>query len=134
VRVAAFLLLLAAPTSAQEARPAPDYFVEAAMATSTANALAIGCPTLSIDPALAVEVTSTAIERLRRDGFDPRALADEMRDPSAEIAALQDAFRAKHRLADGAPEDAICAAGLAEIAEGTGVGVLLVEVEVEVDG
>ena len=51
-----------------------------------------------------------------------------MQDPSADVAVLQDAFVAKHNLRGTVTEDQICAAGLIEIAEGTGIGELLLGV------
>ncbi|TFL20227.1 DUF5333 family protein [Jannaschia formosa] len=129
MRLAAILLLTALPAAAQELRPIPGYFVEAAMQTSTANVLAVHCGRLSVDPVAAAQLSDRVLSRLNEEGITPRILAEETEDPTAAIAALQDAFVAKHGLADGAPEEAVCAAGLAEIAEGTGIGALLVEVE-----
>ncbi|WGH77652.1 DUF5333 family protein [Jannaschia ovalis] len=125
---AAALILLAAPAAAQEAVPAPDYFVEAAFLSSTAQVLALSCQTLSVDPIAIARLTDATLARLTEDGFTPENLADRMADPSDAIATLQAAFVQKHALEQGAPEAAVCAAGAAEIAEETALGTLIVEV------
>jgi hypothetical protein len=129
VRAAVILLLGAMPAAAQGTQPAPDYFVEAAMASSTASAIAASCPRLSIDPAAASRESADVLARLIEDGFEPRTLTETMADPSEAIATLQRAFLAKHALAEGADQDAVCDAGLVEIAEESRIGGLLVEVE-----
>ena len=121
--------LLAVPATAQELRPAPDYFVEAAMWMTTANILAVNCRTLSVDSAAAAQLSGEVLDRLTQDGFSPQTLPQEMEDPSGAIAVLQDAFVARHGLTDGASQEAVCDAGLAEIGEATGIGALLLEVE-----
>ena len=122
-------LALALPAVAQDRVPAPRYFVETAMETSTAQVLAVNCPTLSIDPVAMARRSEVALKRLTDDGFTPENLMERMEDPSAEIAVLQDAFVAKHGLSDGADQNTVCAAGKAEIAEGSAIGALLLEVE-----
>lgn len=122
------LLALAAPAAAQETVPAPDYFVETAMDTSTAQIVAVNCPTLSIDPVAMSQRTEATIAALEADGFTPENLATRMEDPSEAIGVLQNAFRARHGLSDDVTEAAVCAAGKREIAEGTALGELLVEV------
>lgn len=128
IRVAA-LLLLAGPAIAQEKVPAPDFFITSAMATSTAQILAVNCPTLSINPGAMSAETRGVLERLEQAGFTPENLVARMQDPADRIALLQDAFLTKHDLADGADVDAVCAAGLREISEGSVIGALLLEVE-----
>ncbi|UWQ22835.1 DUF5333 domain-containing protein [Jannaschia sp. W003] len=120
------LILAAAPAHAAE--PAPGYFVDAVFETTTAQALARGCAALSVDPIAAARVTEDVLGRLTADGFTPETLAERMDDPADAIAERQAAFLARHELADGAPEAAVCAAGRAEIAEATPLGALLVEV------
>ena len=120
---------LAAPAPAQERTPAPDYFVDATFAVSTAQAVARSCPTLSVDPAAAARATGDVLARLEADGFTPANLEARMADPSDAIAGLQRSFLDRHGLEDGAAETDVCAAGRAEIAGRTGVGALLVEVE-----
>lgn len=128
MRGVALVVLLAAPAAAQELRPAPDYFVETAMETSTANILAVNCPRLSINLGVVAQRSAATLDRLTAEGFTPRILAEEMEDPTEAIAVLQDAFTARHGLTDGAPEADVCAAGLAEMEAETGIGTLLVEV------
>ncbi|WP_179378462.1 DUF5333 family protein [Jannaschia marina] len=126
------LVLLALPAAAQETAakvPAPDYFVASAMATSTAQILAVNCATLSINPGAMSAETGRVLDRLGEDGFTAENLVERMEDPADRIAVLQDAFLAKHDLADGAGAEAVCAAGLREISEGSEIGALLLEVE-----
>lgn len=109
--------------------PAPDYFITAAMTTTTAQILAQSCTTLSINPVAMMQSTDGTLDALSEDGFTAENLATRMQDPSDQIAVLQRAFLEKHGLSDGATEDVVCAAGLQEIIEGTDIGALLVEVE-----
>ena len=122
----AALALAAGPVWA-DGTAAPDYFVAAAFASSTAQAVARSCPDLSVDPVVAARETEAVLARLEADGFTPETIATEMADPTQAIAALQDGFRARHDLADGAPPAAVCAAGRAEIAGGTDVGRMLID-------
>ena len=126
---AALLILLGAPAAAQGTVPAPDYFVEGVYASATAQAVALACPGLSVDLHAAARLSDDILARLSADGFDPENLLTRMADPAPAIAALQDAFLARHGLADGAASEVACAAGAAEIAEDSAVGGLLVEVE-----
>ena len=128
MRAVAVLLALAAPAAAQEARPVPGYFVDAAMDLTAANALAVACSRLSVDPVAASARSADVIGRLEADGFDPADGGAGMADPTEIFVARRAAFLEKHGLNDAAPEDAVCAAGRAEIAEGTGIGALLLEV------
>ena len=119
----------AVPAAAQERVPAPAYFVASTFAVSTAQAVARACPALSVDPVAAAGATGDVLVRLEADGFTPDNLETRMADPTDAIAARQRAFLDRHDLADGAPAGRVCAAGRAEIAEGSDVGALLVEVE-----
>ncbi|MEM7643548.1 MAG: DUF5333 family protein [Pseudomonadota bacterium] len=119
--------VISAPVFADQV-PAPDYFVASAFETSTAQALAVSCSTLSIDPVAMTRYTDEVLAALEADGFNQQNLADRMADPSQAIGVLQAAFLDRHALAEGAGEDAVCAAGLREIAEGTSLGGLLTEV------
>lgn len=123
------LTVLALPAAAQEQVPAPEYFVTSAMATSTAQILAVNCPTLSINPGAMTTESAGVLERLERDGFTAETLVERMENPADRIAVLQEAFLAKHDLAEGATAETVCAAGLREISEGTVIGALLLEVE-----
>lgn len=127
------LAALAAPSVAlaeeeAERRPAPDYFVATAFELQAAQAVALACPTLSIDPLAMGRRTEEALSRLTEDGFTPETIETAMEDPTEAIAALQDAFLAEHDLADGASPGTVCAAGRAERAAGSPIGALLVEV------
>lgn len=128
IRIAA-LALIASPAFAQEAVPAPEFFIVSAMATSTAQILAVNCPTLSINPGAMTAEASGVLERLEQAGFTAENLVERMEDPADRIAVLQDAFLAKHDLSGGASSETVCAAGLREISEGTVIGALLLEVE-----
>lgn len=119
----------AGAAAAQASRPAPDYFVTGAFETSTAQILALSCPSLSVDLGAMARRSGEVLDRLTADGFTPRTLESDMSDPAPAIAALQDAFRTRRGLPDGASEAEVCAAGAAEIAEGTGIGALLLELE-----
>lgn len=118
----------ALPALAEELRPAPDHFVQTAFATTTAQALALACPTLSFEILRAAQESGRVMGLLAQEGFDPERLSEQMIDPAPRFAELRAAFLEKHGLADGAPAEAVCAAGRAEIAEGSAIGGYLVEV------
>jgi hypothetical protein len=130
MRPGIFVLLAAAagPVAAQQVA-APDYFVASAFETSTAQALARSCTTLSIDPVAMAAHTDDVLARLDADGLAPDTLLDRMEDPSKAIATLQAEFVERHGLSDGAPEAAVCAAGRDEIERGSALGDLLTEVD-----
>ncbi|MBM2576196.1 hypothetical protein JQC91_07750 [Jannaschia sp. Os4] len=123
------LLLCATPAMAQEPAPSPDYFVEGVVASAAAQAVALACPTLSVDLGAAARLSEDVLARLTADGFDPQNLLARMEDPQPAIAALQDAFLARHGLAEGAPSEVACAAGRTELEEGSAIGALLLEVD-----
>ncbi|UWQ17810.1 DUF5333 domain-containing protein [Jannaschia sp. M317] len=129
MRAIAVLLVLSGPAVAETLRPAPAYFVTGAMETSTAQILAVNCPTLSVDLGGMARRTDDVLRQLTEDGFTPETLATRMEDPAEAIALLQEAFVTRHGLTDGAPQAAVCAAGQREIAEETPIGALLLEVE-----
>lgn len=128
MKLLAATLLLAVPAGAQTV-PAPDYFVAAAMRTSTAQILSVNCATLSVDLGAMARLAEATLGRLTEDGFTPEMMAEQMDDPSDAIAVLQDAFVAQYDLAQDVDEAKICAAGKAEILEATPIGALLLEVE-----
>lgn len=128
IRVGLIVLCLATPLRADDLRPVPDYFVDTVFLTSTAQTIARACSTLSLDPAATTRLTETVLARLEADGYTSDVIATGMDDPGPAIAALQEAFLAKHDLADGAPEPQVCAAGRAEIAGDTPLGHLMLEV------
>nr|WP_281494201.1 DUF5333 family protein [Jannaschia sp. S6380] len=121
--------MLATPAWAEEVLPAPDYFVDSAMATSTAQVLARSCTRLSVNPVEMTRHGDAVLDALARDGFTAENLATRMADPSTQVAVQQRTFLQKHDLTEGASEAEVCVAGLREIAEGTNIGKLLVEVE-----
>ena len=119
-------MLVAVPAMA-DTRPMPDYFVSALVATSAAQALALSCAELSVDPVAIVKASETLFTQLEEDGFDPNDPSAGMDNGDVELGAAQQAFMDKHQL-DGAGSDVVCAAGRAEMFEGTEIGLLLVEV------
>lgn len=125
IRAAVILCCLATPAFAADKVPAPEYFVITVMENSTAQMLAVRCPTLSIHLGKAALRSESVLVQLTKDGFEPSNLEDQMEDPSAAVAVLQDAFVDKHDLRGTVTEAQICAVGQIEIAEGTGVGELL---------
>lgn len=108
-------------------RPAPDYYLDVLIATTTAQQLALSCPTLSVNLPAMAEASGAVINRLSEDGFDMTAEKTGMADASAAIAARQTAFVEKYGL-DAPTEARVCAAGRAEIAAGTVMGSYLIEV------
>ncbi|MEM8823933.1 MAG: DUF5333 family protein [Pseudomonadota bacterium] len=128
IRIAFAVVTLATPAAADQLPP-PDYFVTSAFATSTAQAIAVSCSTLSINPVAMSQYTDAVLAALEADGFTQDNLAERMADPSDAIAVLQSDFLERHDLADGASEDRVCAAGRLEIEDGTELGALLTEVE-----
>lgn len=128
IRAIFISLALCATPALADLRPAPGYFLDAIVATSTAQQLARSCPTVSIDPVVVSNATGEVLERLASDGFDVNQSDMGMLDASADIKARQDAFVAKHDLQNGADTDAVCAAAQMEMAEDTQIGRYLVEV------
>lgn len=117
-------VLLAGPAIA-ELREMPDYFVDALVATSTAQAVALSCPKLSVNPIAVVQASDALLEQLQADGVDVADPSSSFLPGDDKLAAAQAAFMDKHTL-EGAGADAVCAAGRAEIDEGTAIGQLLV--------
>ena len=123
----ATVAILAAVPALAETRPMPDYFVSALVATSAAQALALSCSELSVDPVAIVKASEALFDKLEADGFDPNDPSAGMDNGDAKLGAAQQVFMDKYQL-DGATGDAVCAAGRAEMSEGTEIGALLVEV------
>ena len=109
-------------------RPAPAYYLEALIDTTTAQQLALSCPSLSVDLAVMAEATGVVINRLEADGFTMTAEQTGMLSSEDALTARQQVFVAKHGLETPTP-DLVCAAGKAEIAEGTVMGSFLIEVQ-----
>lgn len=134
IRATLILGLMTGPVLAQQAtapdalRPAPDYYVNAIIDITIAQTLARSCTTISLDPPKFEQLTDAVLAQLTDDGFDPDRPHEQMVDPGEQFAALQTAFMDKHALVEGIGEAEVCAASKAEIAEGTGIGNLLIEV------
>lgn len=124
--ITAAALLAAAPVMA-DTRPMPDYFVSALVATSAAQALALSCNELSVDPVAVVKASEVLLTKLEADGFDPTDPSAQMESGEARLTEAQKAFMDKHQL-EGASGEAVCAAGRSEISQGTEIGTMLVEV------
>ena len=118
---------MAAGSAMADTRPMPDYFVSALVATSAAQALALSCDELNVDPLAVAKAYDVLLDKLEADGFDPLAPAADMDSGEAELAEAQKAFMDKHQL-EGATGETVCAAGRSEIAEKSKIGTLLVEV------
>ncbi|MEP3920988.1 DUF5333 family protein [Ascidiaceihabitans sp.] len=108
-------------------RPAPDYYLDALIDTTTAQQLALSCPTLSVNLPRVAQATGDVIARLEEDGFTMTAEQTGMEDATDALASRQDAFVTKYGLQNPSA-DAVCAAGRAEIQEGTVMGSYLIEV------
>ena len=111
-----------------ELRPAPAYFLDAIVASTTAQQLARSCPDVSVDPVVVSNASGGVLNRLEADGFDVTTADLGMQDATDAIKERQDAFLAKHTLSDGASIESVCAAARVEMAEGTQIGTYLVEV------
>lgn len=119
-------LFFAGPALA-DLRTAPDYFVSALISTDVAQAIAVHCPNLSVNPVAAQEMSENVMAWLTDDGFDEVDPVSEMVNFSDRLNALQQRFLKKHAL-DGATSAQVCAAGMKEIKAKTDIGNLLVEV------
>ena len=108
-------------------RPAPAYFLDVVMASSTAQQLALACPSISVDVIVVAKASGEVMTQLETDGFDTTTDSLGMTDTSDAFAARQDAFLARHDLQDGATADVVCAAARAEMAQGTLIGSYLME-------
>ncbi|SPH21732.1 hypothetical protein ASD8599_02483 [Ascidiaceihabitans donghaensis] len=108
-------------------RPAPEYYLDALIDTTTAQQLALACPTLSVNLPRVAQATGDVIARLEEDGFTMTAEQTGMEDATDALASRQDAFVTKYGLQNPSA-DAVCAAGRAEIQEGTVMGSYLIEV------
>jgi hypothetical protein len=128
-RLAVAVLLAAAPAAAQDLPPAPDYFVRAVFETTTAQSLALACPTLSFELRAASLHGGEVMARLAQDGFDTSSAQGIAVSGFEEaLEALRAPFVARHDLeADPSNENA-CRAGMAEIAAGTGIARFLLAV------
>ena len=118
--------LLAGPAWAQD-RAAPGYYIEALVATTAAQQLALACPQVSVNPVNAKLYAEEVMARLEADGFDLTAPDLGMSDATGALEAQRLAFLNRHGLGEGAAQDVVCTAARAEIAEGGAIGHLLLE-------
>ncbi len=129
IRTAIICVTLGLAVQVQAAdRPAPDYFIDAVMATTTAKQLALACADISINLPVVSADSGAVMDRLKADGFDTATDTLGMTDPSAQIAAMQVAFLDKHNLQEGAAQRDVCSAARVEMAEGSQIGTYLMEV------
>lgn len=128
IRAALITCALCATPAWAELRPAPGYFLDAIVATSTAQQLAQSCPEISVDPVVVSKASGDVLTQLEADGFDVNAADLGMLDATEEILKRQADFLDKHALSDGAETDDVCAAARQEMAEGSQIGTYLVEV------
>lgn len=121
------LTAVAGTAQAEDLREAPEYFIETVFAVSLSGALARACPSLSVDPAAVNRASLALDEKLAADGFPADDPVSGMTGAQAKMDARQDAFMTTYPLI-GASTDEVCAAGRAEMAAGSVLGGLLVEV------
>lgn len=120
-------LALAGAAAADDLRPTPDYFAAAVFEMGMAEALGRACPRVSVDPVRAGSRATELLAALEADGFSTDVPHEQMLDPNAAIRDLQQAFVARYGLSE--PTEArVCEVAETEIAEATGIGMLLVEV------
>lgn len=124
----AVAFMMSAHSAVAADTPAPEYYLDALINTTTAQQLALGCPTLSVNLPQIAKATGEVIARLDEDGFTMTAEQTGMTDAAEELAVRQDAFVAKHGL-ETPSQKAVCAAGVAEIAANTVMGSYLIEVK-----
>ncbi|MEM6275781.1 MAG: DUF5333 family protein [Pseudomonadota bacterium] len=104
---------------------APDYYIEALFAVSTAETLTEFCPAVGFDPRAANAQAEGVLNRLAEDGITGDALLS-LTGIEAGVADLQAAFTERYALANPT-EDSICAAAQAEMTAGSAIGRVLVE-------
>ena len=103
--------------------------MDSVVASTAAQALAQACDTVSLDPPKMQAMTTDILQRLQEDGFDVSRPDAGMLPSNEKFAAQQKAFLQKHGLDTAPTAEKACAAALIEIAEGSGIGDLLVEVD-----
>lgn len=106
--------------SANAQTTAPDYYIEALFAVSTAEQLANFCPRVGLDLQATNEASEALLVRLREDGIEGDAIL-ALGGVEAGVVELQDAFVETHGLSQPT-EELLCDAAAAEIADGTVVG------------
>lgn len=128
IRLAAIIAVIAVSAQASE-RPAPEYFVDAVMATTTARQLALACPQVSINLPVISVASGKVMAQLEQDGFDTSSDTLGMIDPVDEITKRQQAFMARHNLKTGAATRIVCDAAKAEISQSSKIGTYLLELK-----
>ncbi|MEM1373826.1 MAG: DUF5333 family protein [Pseudomonadota bacterium] len=129
-RAAYVLCFLAGPcvvgaSSAAAETQAPDYYIEALFAVSTAETLTEFCPDVGFDPGAANAQAEAVLNQLAADGITGDAIL-ALTGIEAGVAALQSAFTQRYALTSPT-EDAICAAAQAEMSADSAIGRVLVE-------
>lgn len=112
----------AAPLAADTA--APEYYLDAIFAASTAERLAEFCSRIDVDLVASVQASNALLSQLEGDGIEGNAVF-ELSGIEAGVGARQAAFVARHGL-DAPDEGRICAAADAEIMAESAIGALLV--------
>ncbi|MEM9349351.1 MAG: DUF5333 family protein [Pseudomonadota bacterium] len=124
------LAMIAAASTGQSAAAqlaAPDYYIEALFAVSTAEQLANFCPEIAFNLHHAERMSTALLKRLADDGIEGDALST-LNGVEAGVATLQDGFVARHSL--GSPTgEAVCDVARSEIAEASAIGAYLKDVE-----
>ena len=108
--------------SAEDLRPAPEYYVETLFALTMAEALATSCSTMGMDLLAAGAATGELQDKLEADGFDRDQPFAQMIDPAPALRALQEAFLEKHPDLAAPDEAQVCAVARAELEQETRVG------------
>ncbi|MEM9436603.1 MAG: DUF5333 family protein [Pseudomonadota bacterium] len=126
-RTAILALTWAGVSSASAEIAAPDYYIEALFAVSTAEQLANFCPEIAFDLSYANTRSNALLERLAGDGISGDALT-VMAGIEEGVAKLQEAFVARHGLASPSG-DVVCEVARSEIAEASAVGAYLKDVD-----
>ena len=116
------MALAALPASAQDLRPAPDYYIDALFSLTMAEALAQSCSTMGMDLLAAGAATTELQEKLIADGFDAEEPFAQMIDPAPVLRDLQTAFLIKHPDLNTPDEAKVCAAAQVELEEATTIG------------
>lgn len=123
----AMLMCSALPAWADDLRPAPEYFIEAAVAANTALQIVDTCSQIDGNDASFIASTEVVLLRLTEDGFDPTADDLGMADPGEEFAKRSLEFAEKYDLTEAPTEAKVCAAGFAEMEAGSAIGLFLVK-------
>lgn len=118
-------VLAAVPALAETPTAAPDYYVDALFAVSTAELLVNFCGDVGLSTERLNAQAEAVLDRLSEDGFAGDQIV-HLSGVEDGVASRQDAFMARHGL-ESPTEALICAAARQEIAEGTAIGAVLVE-------